>query len=260
MNGAGDSQPRATAVSLTAMKRGLILIVALLSASAATAKPVKIERDTKALEFSYAWSAEAAAIPALDRRFRSDMEKALREAQSNAREDEQLAKSQNRDFNAHYLSMQWTTAGESPRLLSLQSENGSFTGGAHPNTSYGALLWDRRAARQTSVGALFTRSGDFGTLTHPIYCKALDAERAKKREGQKLDLPEFNACPKYSDLAISPVDRNKDGRFDAIDFVASPYLAGPYVEGEYSIVVPVTAKMIAALKPEYRSSFKAQRQ
>ena len=260
MNGAGHSQPTATAVSLGAMIQGLILTAALLGAAAATAKPVKIEQNSKALEFSYSWPAEAAAIPALDRRFRGDMEKALREARANAREDEQLAKSQNRDFNAHYYSMQWTTAGESPRLLSLQSENGAFTGGAHPNTSYGALLWDRRAARQTSVGALFTRSGDFGTLTHTAYCKALDTERSKKREGEKLDLPEFNACPKYTDLAISPVDSNKDGRFDGIDFVASPYVAGPYVEGEYSVVVPVTARLIAALKPEYRNSFKVQRQ
>ena len=260
MNGAGDSQPRATAVSLTAMTRGLLLTAALFAAAAAIAKPVKIEQDTKALEFSYAWPTEAAAIPALDRRFRSDMAKALREARANAREDEQRAKSQNRDFNAHYYSMQWTTAGESVRLLSLQSENGSFSGGAHPNTSYGALLWDRRTAREVTIGSLFSRSGDFGALTHSTYCKGLDAQRAKKREGEKLDLPEFNQCPKYSDLAIAPVDRNKDGRFDAIDFVASPYVAGPYVEGEYSVIVPVTARLVAALKAEYRGSFKAQRQ
>ena len=92
------------------------------------------------------------------------------------------------------------------------------------------------------------------------YCKRLDAERTKRREGEKLDLPEFNQCPKYSDLAIAPVDSNKNGRFDRIDFVASPYVAGPYVEGEYEILVPVTPKFIAALKPDYRGSFEPQRQ
>ena len=260
MNGAEDSQPRGTTVSVVTMKGGLILIAVALIANAAGAKPVKVEQNSKALEFSYSWPAEAATISALDRRFRSDMAKALREARANAREDEQLTKSQNRDFNPHFYSMEWTTAGESARLLSLQSENGSFTGGAHPNTSYGALLWDRRTNQQASIGSLFLRKGDFGALTQSAYCKALDAERAKKREGEKLDLPEFNACPKYSELAIAPVDRNKDGRFDGIDFVASPYVAGPYVEGEYSVVVPVSARLIAALKPEYRSSFKAQRQ
>jgi len=82
----------------------------------------------------------------------------------------------------------------------------------------------------------------------------------KRREGEKLDLPEFNSCPRYSDLAIAPVDNDKDGRFDSISFVAAPYVAGPYVEGDYEIVLPVTAKLIAALKPQFRSSFEPQRQ
>jgi hypothetical protein len=242
------------------MRWGIFPAAALLCAAAVGATPVKVEHDTKALEFSYGWPAEAAAIPALDRRFRTDAAKAFRKAHANAREDEQLAKSQNREFNAHYYSMQWTTAGESVRLLSLQSENGSFTGGAHPNTSYGALLWDRHTSREASMGSLFTRSGDFSAVTHSAYCKGLDAQRAKKRAGEKLDLPEFIECPKYSGLAIAPVDRNKNGRFDAIDFTASPYVAGPYVEGDYSVVVPVTARLVAALKPQYRASFEAQRQ
>jgi hypothetical protein len=242
------------------MRWGIFPAAALFCAAAVGAKPVKVEHDTKALEFSYGWPAEAAAIPTLDRRFRADMAKALREARANAREDQQLAKSQSRNFNAHYYSMQWDTAGESARLLSLQNEKGSFTGGAHPNTSYGALLWDRRTSREVRLGSLFIRSGDFSALTHSAYCKRLDAQRAKKREGAKLDLPEFNECPKYSDLAIAPVDRNKNGRFDAIDFTASPYVAGPYVEGAYSVVVPVTARLVAALKLQYRASFEAQRQ
>jgi hypothetical protein len=237
------------------MRWGIFPAAALLCAAAPGAKPVEVEQNSKALEFSFAWPAEAAAIPALDRRFRTEMAKALREARANAREDEQLAKSQNREFNPHYYSMQWTSAGESVRLLALESETGSFTGGAHPNTSYGALLWDRRTGRPISMGSLFLRSGDFGALTRSACCKALDAERLKRREGEKLDLPDFNACPKYSDLAIGPVDRDKNGRFDAIHFVASPYVAGPYVEGEYAILVPVSARLIAALKRAYRPSF-----
>lgn len=259
MNRSLDSQPQLTAVGPTAVKRGIIILATIVLAAAAGV-PHKVVRKTAALDFSYQWPAEAAAIPALDQRFYKDAKANLAEAQKNAAEDRALARSQKRDFNAHYYSMEWTTAGETARLLSLQSENGTFTGGAHPNTSYGALLWDRHSGREIKVAALFARDRDFAALTDTKYCAKLDAERAKKREGEKLDLPEFNACPKYSDLAIAPMDRNKDGRFDAIDFVASPYVAGPYVEGEYEVVVSVTAALVAALKPEYRSSFKAQRQ
>ena len=88
---------------------------------------------------------------------------------------------------------------------------------------------------------------------------AAPAERQKRREGEKFG-GDFDQCPKYSELAIAPADKDKDGRFDTIAMVASPYVAGPYVEGEYEIDVPVTRQLIAALKPAYRNSFEAQRQ
>jgi hypothetical protein len=255
MNGRLDSQPRWIGVSATTMKRGMILAVALLGATTAAAAPVKIERNSKLLQFTYAWPAEAAAVPALDRRFRSDMDKSLREFLANAREDQALAKQQKRPFNQHYYAMQWTTAGQTPRLLSLQNQLGTFEGGAHPMTTYNALLWNRRAHTPVSIAALFVRPGDLAAVTRAAYCKALDAERAKRREGMKIDLAEFNQCPKYSDLAIAPVDKDKDGKFDALRFVASPYVAGPYVEGDYAIILPLTPKLISDLKPDYRASF-----
>jgi hypothetical protein len=241
------------------MKWGVIPAAFIVAASVAAGAPVKVQRDSKALEFSYEWSAEAAAIPALDKRFRTDLAKAYKEAVANAREDQKLAREQKRDFNPEYYSRVWSTAGQSSRLLSLQSELGTFTGGAHPNTSYDALLWDRRLGKAIAMGALLTGRGNLAALTGTAYCKALDAERKKRREGEKLG-GEFDQCPKFTDLAIAPIDKNKDGRFDAIDFVASPYVAGPYVEGEYELELPVTSRLIAALKPEYRSSFEVQRQ
>jgi hypothetical protein len=240
------------------MNRALALML-LLASSASDAKPVKIERNSAVLEFTYEWSPEAAAIPALDRKFRADLAKYYREALANAREDQKLARQQKRDFNSHYFSQQWTTAGQSPRLLSLESEFGSFTGGAHPNTSYDALLWDRWLASPVDFNSQFLRSGSFATLTRSTYCRKLDSERLKRREGEKLG-GDFDECPKYSDLAIAPTDKNRDGRFETLRFVASPYVAGPYVEGEYEIEVPVTRQLIAAMKPVYRSSYAPQRQ
>jgi hypothetical protein len=87
----------------------------------------------------------------------------------------------------------------------------------------------------------------------------LDQERLKRREGERLG-GEFDACPKYSDLAIRPSASRKGGRFDRLVFVASPYVAGPYVEGEYDIALPVTSPIVAALKSGYRDPFAAQRQ
>lgn len=235
------------------------LILAAIALTAAAAVPHKVVRKTAMLDFSYVWPAEAAAIPALDSRLYADAKAKLAEAQKYAREDEALTREQKRDFYPHFFSMQWTTAGQTKRLLSLQSDMGVFTGGAHPNSNYGAMLWDRRLNRQVPVTALFSRSASLGSLTRAAYCKALDKERLKRREGERLE-GEFARCPSYSELAIAPTDANKDGRFDSIALIASPYVAGPYVEGEYEVVLPVTRALLTALKPEYRASFEAQRQ
>ena len=237
----------------------VIALALLLTAAAPPAKPVEIERNSALLEFSVSWPSEAAAVPALDRRFRAEMAKALRAAEANARSDQKLARRQKRPFNAQSYDLSWTLAGQSPRLLSLQSALGTFTGGAHPNSVYGALLWDRAARREIGPSSLFSTPGGLSATTRQAYCAALQAERLKRRQGEILG-GEFDQCPAYSDLAIAPVDSDKDGRFDSMAFVASPYTAGPYVEGEYEIALPVNAALMAALKPAFRQSFEVQRQ
>ena len=241
------------------MKRLLILAIIAGCCANAEARPVKIERNSTALEFTYEWPIEAAAVPVLDRRFRAELAKEYREALANAQRDEILARQQKRDYNQELYSMQWSTAGQTPRLLSLQSQLGTFSGGAHPNSNSGALLWDRRLNQQISVDAFFLQKHTFSGLTRIRYCALLNAERRKRRQSEKLG-GDFDQCPKYSELAIDPVDKDKDGRFDTIAFVASPYVAGPYVEGDYEIEATVTRQLIAGLKPAYRGSFEPQRQ
>jgi Deacetylase PdaC len=242
------------------MRRAIFLAgPLLLLATLAEARPVKIVHNSAILEFAYEWPAGANTVPELVRRFRAEAQKDYLGALDNARMDHNLAREEKRDFNPEFYSRQWTTAGQTPRLLSLQFELGAFTGGAHPNTVYGALLWDRRAKREINMSALFLRPRAFLALTQTPYCAALNAERLKRRNGEKLT-GSFVACPKFAELAIAPVDKNRDGRFETIEYVAAPYTAGPYVEGPYDISLPITSQLISAIKPEYRSAFARQRQ
>ena len=238
---------------------GLAATAILLWASAAGAKPVKIEHNSKALEFSFEWSSEAAAIPALDRQFQTRMAAALKRVEADAQQDMQAARGMKRKFHPHFHSEAWATAGQSLRLLSLHGQIGTFTGGAHPNSTDSALLWDRISNRRTDLAGLFTSTAGFDAVARKPYCRALDAERSKRRKGENLGAM-FTACPKFSGLAVVPKDKNRDGRFDTIAFIASPYVAGPYAEGDYEISLLVTRKLMMALKPAYRASFKAQPQ
>jgi len=243
------------------MRLALPFACLLVCGAGAYAKPVKIQHDSPALEFTYEWPAQAAAIPMLDRRFKAEADREYRRHLKLGREDKQLYEQQQRGSVSDFYSKKWSTAGESSRLLSLQYQHGTYTGGAHPNTDYGALLWDKKLERQVKFDDLFLHVRAFETLTRDRYCSALAAERRKRRgKDWQPGLAEFNQCPKYSYLAIAPVDRSHDGRFDTVAFVASPYTAGPYSEGEYEIDLPVTRQLITAMKPVYRGSFEPQRQ
>lgn len=240
--------------------RLLIPVAALLCCLAGPGRAVTIEHNSSALEFTYEWPVEAAAISSLDRRLRSEATMAYRRHLKIGLEDKKLYAEQQRGSIRDFYLKRWTTAGKSPRLLSLQFQHSSYTGGAHPNTDYGALLWDLRLDRPIKVVDLFQHGGSLQSLTRGAFCKALDAERLRRRNGERPDLAEFNRCPKYADLAIAPVDKEPGRRFDALALVASPYTAGPYAEGDYAITLPITRRLIAAMKPAYRASFEPQRQ
>ena len=222
------------------MKTAPIFAATLLLATAGEGKPFKSELKTSDADFSYSWSSEVAAVPALVKRFTEDMRKQKAATVTGGKDFNAMRKRMG-DGPAGYLhSTDISTAGQSPRLLSLEIAVASYSGGAHGNYGYDSILWDRRLNREIRFDDLFLRPAGFASLTRASYCKALDAERRKRREGEKLE-GDFAQCPKYSELSIAPVDEEKDGRFETIRFVAAPYTAGPFSEGDYALELPVTA-------------------
>ena len=256
MNGSLDSQPGATAVSSGRMNRGIAFaaLAAAFCVASADAKPFKTESKSKYLELEYGWSSEANAIPALVKRFTADMRKQRTSLTAQAQSDAAERKKQGFPFNAYSLVTSIETAGETQRLLSLRIDTYQFTGGAHGNSGTTPLLWDRRLGKEIDFNSLFRPNSGFLTGIRGPYCRALDAERKKRRQGEKLG-GDFDKCPAFSELALIPTDSNRNGRFDRLLLVADQYVAGPYSEGQYEITLPVNAGQIAKLKPEYRVSF-----
>ena len=134
------------------------------------AEPFKLAEENELIDFSYSYPAEAAAIPALAQQLQGDMARIKAEAIGFATEDRDSAAEMPRPFHGHYLHKGWTSAGDSPRLLSLVATTESFTGGAHGNSGFSALLWDRQAGREIPFATLFQvpaqlRTTDAGILT-----------------------------------------------------------------------------------------------
>ena len=241
------------------MKWAAGFAIALLSAASASAKPVKTERVSNALEFSYEWPQKVQAIKGLHAYLNADLEKVFRQASGDSADDQKAAHTASYPFRQHSYSMSWDSEGESGRLISLEGDTRMGQQRSPSEQQHqGAPLGPPARPASCRVRPV-SRRPRFPVQTRAAYCKALDAERLRRREGEKLE-GEFAECPPYKDLAILLVDRNHDRRFDHILFIAPPYVAGPYVEGDYEISLPVTANLVAALKPAYRGSFQPQRQ
>ena len=92
-------------------------------------------------------------------------------------------------------------------------------------------------------------------MIQPPFCTELDQERGKRRgEPVKGDGSMFHDCIKPSEQTVI-LGSSTGKAFDKIGVLVGPYAAGPYVEGDYEFTFPVTAKLLAAVKPEFRDAF-----
>mgnify|MGYP004499617801 CR=1 FL=1 len=207
------------------------------------------------LEFTYAWPQEAAAIPLLAKRLEEELLERRREAERDARED-RATRGKDAPFFAHSFDKQWTVAGSTGQLLSLRATTEFYTGGAHPNMLFDAVIWDRQAARALTLADWFTAPEEAIARVETLYCRALDSERLERRGGE-IGAPGTweTKCPALKAQVVVPQDGDGDGRFERIVIMLPPYEAGPYAEGAYVVVLAADPRLVAALKPEYRASF-----
>jgi hypothetical protein len=232
----------------------------MLSALLLAAAPVTIASTAQFADFSYKWSPEAAALPALDLRIRAEAAQQLGKLRTGVAEERRMR----RGMKSPMLDVRfafdrtWVTAGQSARLLSLSAQTYTFTGGAHGNHNTKALLWDRRLGRELTIDSLLARRGWWDGAIRQPFCTLLDRERAKRRQEPVDPSAMFGECPPLKDVSLSLADTNRNGRFDHVLMTADPYVAGSYAEGDYEISLPLTATMLGRLKPEYRSSFEPQ--
>ena len=218
-------------------------------------KPFSVEEENDLYSFSYSWPGEAAAVPQLAAKFTREMEEAKSRLVSDAKADRDERRKQGFDFHPYESQLNYETAGQSFRLLSLQMSVYAFTGGAHGSSGSGALLWDRQLARQISIPDVLKAGQSWTGAIRQPFCVLLDREREERRGEPVRPDDMFGECPKYDELTVVLSDEDKNGRFDHILVTADQYVAGPYVEGDYEISLPITAAMIERLKPEYRPSF-----
>ena len=190
-------------------------------------------------EFHYSWSIEAALIPQLVKRLYMNMEEDRAELIA-------LTEKAKSDPVAYYNSFtEYTTSGQSTRLLSLRIDNNIYTDGARGDYNINALLWDRKTATGVEAADLFAKTSDMSQLLTQRWCAGLAGDR------------DMGGCPVLDAVTIIPTDKNGNGRFETLVLIlvtpTPAYARASYVRSEVELTI--TPDLIAALKPDYRDSF-----
>ena len=209
--------------------------------------------------FSYTWPAEVAAVPALVRRFTAERAELLAEQKIEFAAGLSMAEPDGCFGCNHDLARDWSVFANTPRFLVLQGSGYVYSGGAHGNIVFDALVWDRKAKKALYSNWMFLSEGALQAALGAPWCAALKAERAE-RLGEEasaiMDEDDIFPCPPIADLVVLPA--STDGqRFDRIELIAAPYVAGSYAEGVYEVTLPVTPAVLAAIKSRYKAAFVA---
>jgi len=160
-----------------------------------------------------------------------------------------------RQMPPYEKAIEYAVAGQTGKLFSLQRNDYEFTGGAHPNPGYGAVLWDKALKRIVEPAQLFRRGVDLAPLDEAL-CDAINAARLERSpdaapislEGADWSCPRANVTP----FVLAP--STTTGKAGGLIFLIGPYQVGPYAEGGYEIVVPQTA-FRRLLAPAYTDEF-----
>lgn len=232
---------------------------AIDDAKVANATASDIEEKSELMEFAYSYPLEAAQIPGLAEWLDRDRATKRDALIAESRRDQALAKKEGFPYRAHSHLQKWQRVANTPRFLSLSSEIDIYTGGAHGMTNFDTLIWDRNSGERRAPLDLFTSGAAFDAAIRDDFCAAI--KRAKAAKGlQPADEPDgvFAKCPPASAQTVW-LGSSEGRHIDRMTIAIAPYEIGAYAEGDYRINLPVTTKLVAAVKPDYARDFRAGR-
>ena len=228
---------------------------AAATAPAAPAAPMNYESDTPYAEVKLTLPPEIARYPELHARLYASDVNDLTQFNEGAQADHT---EEGQDMPAYTREITWSQAGATPRLVSMRKLSFEFTGGAHPNTAFGALLWDVAGKREVTAAHLFRPGADLSALDRAL-CDAINqAKRARVPDAPRITLQGardvVGQCPRAARTPFVLAGSDVAGKAGGLAFLIGPYQVGPYAEGSYEIVVPQSA-FAALLAPEWAGEF-----
>lgn len=153
------------------------------------------------------------------------------------------------------LDLDIEVQGQAGRLVSVQAQGSSFTGGAHPSPILDTFTYDTQSRRLVSLDDLFT---------DPAAAELALAAEARRQLLTRLDdnVPLASSAEAINDgtqpgqhhFDVFTLSPGHDGRASSLTILFPPYQVAAYVAGTQAVDVPVRV-FAPWLKPDYRDSF-----
>jgi hypothetical protein len=166
------------------------------------------------------------------------------------------------------------------RYLSILRDDGTYTGGAHPNTLIDTILWDRTQRKRISIRPFFSEMADNGPTMTALAKLVRRAVAAEKRErwkearpddeksdpllsaeelAEKDDQLKQRVAPRLTKIGpITLAPSTIAGKSSGLTVHYSPYDVDAYAAGPYTVFVPWTA-LRPYLSPEGGAIFGGER-
>lgn len=214
-----------------------------------------LSEETDDYSFEYSYPAEAGNILGLSIVLDARLEREREQLSAWASEGRDDARDSGFPFNKYSQNTTWRIVADLPDWLSLSEGSGGYSGGAHGMYRMSSLIWDKAENLARTGSEFFVSADAMDAVIGEQICAEINSQREEKR-GAPVD-PDggvFNQCVPFDDLVVL-LGSSNGKTFNCMTLYAGPYTAGPYAEGDYEVHLPVTDAVLAAVKPEYRSSF-----
>jgi hypothetical protein len=239
------------------------IVIELLAPATSTAKAEtkpQISISTKAVEITVTVDPALRKYPGL---YEDNLAEGRRWAERNRAEATKASRDEPEFFQEGRrwtFERSYTLRSMVRRYISVMRDDGTYTGGAHPNSFTNTILWDHDARRRVNVRPLFRETADNGRTMRTLARLARIAVAAEKlsRDTINVDVPKEKLTPERlaeldtliaggiesSLLKIGPISlapSTETGKSAGLTFHYSPYAVGAYAEGPYTVFVPWTA-------------------
>jgi hypothetical protein len=221
-------------------------------AVAADTTPVGYESKTPYADVKLTLPQTVKATPALHAALYADMVRDLKQFEEGAQADLTEAGG---GSNPYEKSIAFAPGAETAKLVSLARTDFEFTGGAHPNTSFASVIWDKTTNKRLGFADLFRPGADLAVLDKALCAAANAAKQARSPGSEAATLDgKMWTCPKAVSTPFFLTPGSTPGKAGGVTFLMGPYQIGPYSDGPYWIALPQSA-FRALLNPAYADQF-----